>query len=244
MISRRSFLKTAGIATLSLGAGFGLGSFTKINSKSELISIYGFLPNDKELVYRVFSTLGKQIGSEAVAKVRISGNTGVEKVVEKGLSEGSTGGFVSGISANVRVSGISSSTISDILIRKEGRVLSPEYNYDSMLSGLRKELKQKEASYFFTAEISKKSFLTGLLESPGKLIIENNSGIIDEIDLDRKESEIIIAGDCGNTVVSFGRNSAHVKSASCRNKICQHNQISAINPVIACAPNGLILRLG
>ena len=243
MISRRSFLKTAGIATLSLSAGFGLGKVTKSSSKTEFISIYGFLPNDKKLISRVFNTFGNQLNAGSINSITVSGESEITEAIRNGLSDNISAGLLNNNKLIVRVAKLNSATQSDILIRKDGKMLSPEFNYDNVLLELRNGLRNREASYFFSAEISNNSFLGNLFKSSNTLVIENDKGVVDEINLDRKISEINIAGDCGNTVVSFGENSAHVKSASCRNKHCMHGNLISSNSLIACAPNRLLLRL-
>ncbi|MHC1739073.1 MAG: NusG domain II-containing protein [Ignavibacteriaceae bacterium] len=243
MISRRSFLKTAGIATLSLSAGFGLGKVTKSSSKTEFISIYGFLPDDKKLISRVFNTFGNQLNAGSINSVSVSGGSEIAEAIRSGLSDNMSSGLLKNNQLMVRVAKLNAATQSDILIRKDGKILNPEFNYDNVLLELRNGLKAKDASFFFSAEISNNSFLGNLFKPSNTLVIENDKGVVDEIKLDRKVSEINIAGDCGNTVVSFGENSAHVKSASCRNKQCMHGNLATSNSLIACAPNRLILRL-
>lgn len=241
MLSRRSFLKVAGLGVLALGTGYGIGSIYK--RKDDFISMYGFLPADENLITEVFTIFGNHINNGKINSVSVSGDSYVMQSIKSATDKFTAYSFSGGNSININVTEINDNRYGDVLLRNNYFVLSPEDNYDKILTNLRLNLKNKKAKYYFSADINQNDFTGGLIKRSQTLIIENEKGVFDEIKLDRKSSDIIIPGNCGNTIISAGNNTAYVKKSSCRNKLCEHfGHISSSVPVIACAPNKVILR--
>ena len=68
MISRRNFLKIAGLTSVALGAGYTTGKLTG-NSKSINYSVYGFIPTDEHVITNLVSTFKYKVKSNAEAVV-------------------------------------------------------------------------------------------------------------------------------------------------------------------------------
>lgn len=238
MLSRRSFLKIAGLGTIAMGSGFGIGSLVSKQGNGNLISMCGFIPSERALVENVFETFSKHINPESISSVNVYGNNLLAPVVKNAISGNTKNMLFGGTQVNINIMRIDGKRSGDIMLMNNHLVLSPENDFDRILSGLRSKLKESEAEYFFTADIA------GKTKGRNVLVIENEKGIADEIELSRKKSEITVAGNCGNMKIVAGENTAYVKEASCRNKLCKHSGfIGTSNPLIACAPNKIVLRL-
>ena len=62
MISRRNFLKIAGLTSVALGAGYTTGKLTG-NSKSINYSVHGFIPADEQVIANLVSAFKNKIKS-------------------------------------------------------------------------------------------------------------------------------------------------------------------------------------
>jgi len=242
MLSRRSFLKIAGLGTLAVGAGYGTGLF--FNEKKDFISMYGFLPADEKIISDVFSTFGNYLNPGEINSSSVIGETGIEKTVQNSLSGISHTSLFGGNKVTVCITKINGEHQSDILLKNNHLILAPETDYNEILNNLRSELKTRHADLFFTADISNHGFIGMEFFKKRKLIIENEKGIFDEISLSNKTVEIIVPGNCGNTVIVAGKETAFVKKSSCRNKLCEHlGHLSESNSTVVCAPNRITIRL-
>ncbi|MBN1634313.1 MAG: NusG domain II-containing protein [Ignavibacteria bacterium] len=242
MLSRRSFLKIAGLGTLALSTGYSIGSL--ISGKTDFISMYGFLPYDKSLISEVFNTFGNHINSGAINSCTVKGDSRLVPIIKSAMNKCSSGSFLGGVKVQINITKAGQLLTGDILLRNNHLVLSPEKDFNNTLNILRSRLKDTKAEFFFSADIYENNFIGGLLNKNKTLIIENEKGIFDEINLAGKTRDIVIPGNCGNMIITAGNEFAHVKKSSCRNKLCEHSGcISSSNPVISCAPNKIILRM-
>lgn len=238
MISRRSFLKIAGLGTIALGSGFGIGTLVSEQGNRNLISMSGFIPPDRELVEEVFETFSKHINPKSIGSVKVQGNNLLSPVIKNAMGGNKNSMLFGGSQVNINIIRLDGRRSGDIMLMNNHLVLSPENDFDSIIKSLRLKLKKSEAEYYFTADISGKSEIRNVL------VIENEKGIADEIELTRRKTEITVSGNCGNMKIVAGENTAYVKESSCRNKLCKHSGfIGKSNPLIACAPNKIVLRL-
>lgn len=238
MLSRRSFLKIAGLGTIAIGSGFGIGTLVSKQGNGNIISMCGFIPSDRALIENVFETFSKHINPESIGSVNVQGNNLLVPVVKNAISRNTGNMLFGGAQVDINIMRIDGIRSGDIMLMNNHLVLSPENDFDAIISRLRSKLKGSEAEYFFTADIAGKTKTRNLL------VVENEKGIADEIELSRKKTEITIAGNCGNMKIVAGENTAYVKEASCRHKLCKHSGlIGTSNPVIACAPNKFVMRL-
>ncbi len=238
MISRRSFLKIAGLGTIAIGSGFGIGSLVSKQGNVNLISMSGFIPSDRELIENVFETFSKHINPRNIGSVNVYGNNLLAPVIKNSIAANMNNTLLGGSQVNINIMRLDGKRSGDIMLMNNHLILSPENDFDAVIRRLRSKLKESDAEYFFTADMAGNSKIRNVL------VIENEKGIADEIKLSRRKSEITIAGNCGNMKIVAGENTAYVKEASCRNKLCKHSGfIGTSNPIIACAPNKIILRL-
>ena len=64
MISRRNFLKIAGLSTVAIGAGYTTGKLTG-NSKSVYYALHGFIPADEQVINNLVSAFKNKIKSNS-----------------------------------------------------------------------------------------------------------------------------------------------------------------------------------
>lgn len=247
MLNRRSFLKIAGMGALALGTGYGAGSF--FGRKQNTVSMYGFLPADEILTEKVFRYFANYISPDKINSVTVNGNSRFSEVIKSAFHDLQSGLGFGGNDIKINIIKLGGKNVNtfhsgDIVIRENHFILTPEENFDGNINKIRTELKSKNADYFFSAEITENKISDRLFRNNKTLIIENENGVYDEINLNRKTSDIIIKGNSGNTVITAGNGTAYVKKSSCRNKLCEHSgSLSPGNSVIACAPNKIFLRL-
>ena len=68
MISRRNFLKIAGLTSVALGAGFSTGKLVG-NSKSVYYALHGFIPADEQVIGTLVTAFKNKVKSNSEAVV-------------------------------------------------------------------------------------------------------------------------------------------------------------------------------
>src|SRR5690606_18539627 len=64
MISRRNFLKIAGLTSVALGAGYTTGKLTG-NSKTINYTVHGFIPFDEQVIANLVSSFKNKVKSNS-----------------------------------------------------------------------------------------------------------------------------------------------------------------------------------
>lgn len=243
MLSRRSFLKSAALATVTLSAGYGIGSAFSNNGSMESFSFYGFLPSDGKMIEKVFGTYAGFL-KNSINSVSVNGAGVYSETIKNAIGNPLSGSLFTSRHLTINLTKVNGSFCSDLLISNNNYILTPETSFNSMIKELRNKLKDTKADLMFSAEVHESTLFSNAFSNKGFLLVENEKGIFDKINLNRKQSDIIVPGNCGNTIITVGDNTAFIKTASCKNRLCQHSGlINTTNSSIACAPNKILLRL-
>lgn len=240
MISRRNFLKIAGLSTLAVGAGFTAGRIS--DKKSVYYAIHGFIPADEHIISQLVAAFKNKIKSNSNPVVIADSKIG--EVINRFDLNSRNSSFTSTGNITYRLHKLDKTVDSDIIA---GDNISSVYSPDDMnvsLSEIRTNLRNRKAQFFFTAEYSERDFLSSLFSSDSReVVIENEKGLVDRISAGKNFSSILIDGPVGKTGLKIENGIARVISSCCRNGICRHSGASAPGSVIACAPNKVLIKI-
>ncbi len=76
------------------------------------------------------------------------------------------------------------------------------------------------------------------------VVLENEKGIVDKINLSKSYKNILIDGPQGKTALQISDGLAHVHKSTCRHSLCtKAGFISKAGSIIACAPNKVLIRI-
>lgn len=241
MISRRNFLKIAGLSTVAVGAGFTTGRLTS-NKKSVHFAVHGFIPNDEQVISQLVAAFKNKVRSSSDPVVLSDSKMGeVINKLDRNLRNES---FSNSGTITYQLKKIKEKLYSDIIISDDN---NPVYSVNDMTAGfsnIRANIKNRKAEYFFTAEYKEQGFLSSLFNSnKNEVVIENHSGIVERIPIQKEYKNIVIDGLCGKTGLQIENGIAQVHTSSCRNGICRHTIASSIGSIIACAPNKVLIKI-
>lgn len=246
MISRRSFLKFSGLAVGAIGAGFGSGRLVGQASSGRRISIHGFVPDDDRAVADLLHLFRAELPSHAPEPV-IEADARWHTPVHRALTAPtlSTGPASGSGRIAVRIVRLGSTVKGDVLVSDDRkRIYNPDGDFSVALHALRSRLQSADAEYMISAEYIEVSPLASLFAGGRTLVIETNGGVVDRIPLDGRNRTLDVRGPQGRTGITVGGDGARVHSASCRHQLCRTaGSISRPGDVIACAPNGLLMRV-
>lgn len=232
MISRREFLKLAGISTFTFFAGRKLASL--VNQNSNELTLISFLPNDHNLISLVVDKFVKKINSNLNVNELIS-QINADFMKDNIIKYGNFLFIKERLDADFN---------SDILISDNVySIYDPMYSPD--LFNLRSELRNRKAQIKLSCYYNNPNLLNQIfMPTEKKLQVVNQHGIFDEIPLSRDYSRIMLKGNQGKLEFSIKDGVVRVINSSCRNKHCVNSGlISQQNQNLACAPNKILLRI-
>lgn len=241
MISRRNFLKIAGLTSVALGAGYTTGKLTG-NSKSINYSVHGFIPSDEQVIANLVSTFKNKIKSNTEAIVISDSKIGeiINRIDLKSRKEK----FSNSGSITYRLRRLDKQIDSDIIVSDANNSVYSLDDFTSRLINIRSDIKNRKADYFFTAEYSETDFLSSIFKSNKKeVVIENEKGLVERISLDQNYKNIVIDGPQGKTGLKIENGFVKVHSSTCRHGICRHTIASGVGNIIACAPNKILVKI-
>ena len=241
MISRRNFLKIAGLTSVALGAGYTTGKLTG-NSKSITYSVYGFIPTEEHVITNLVSTFKYKVKSNAEAVVISDSKMGeiINRLDLKSRKEN----FSNCGSITYRLKRLDKQIDSDIIVSDANNSVYSLDDFTSRLINIRSDIKNIKADYFFTAEYSETDFLSSIFRSNKKeAVIENEKGLVDRISLENNYKNILIDGPQGKTGLKIENGFVKVHSSTCRHGICKHTIASGVGNIIACAPNKVLVKV-
>jgi hypothetical protein len=241
MISRRNFLKIAGLSTVAVGAGFTTGKLIG-NKKSVYFAVHGFIPADEQIMSQLVAGFKNKVRSNTnpvvIADAKIS------EVIARFDSQLRNRAFSNSGNITYRLNRLNKQIDSDIIISDTE---NPVYSLNDLnygFSNIRTNLKNRKAEYLFTAEYSETDFITSILNTNKKaVIIENEKGLVERISLDRNYRNILIDGPLGKTELKIENGIARVHSSTCRLGICEHTLANNVGNIIACAPNKVLIKI-
>jgi hypothetical protein len=241
MISRRKFLKIAGLSAAALGTGFSTGKLLG-RKKSVYYAVYGFLPADEEILKDIVSAFKNKIKSNTDPVIISELKTA--EVIKRIDLQTRNDSFSGNGRIIYNVKKIDKQIDADIIISDSDRPVYSLDEFNSSMGRIRSILKNRKAGYFFTAEYSETDFLSSIFNTKKKeIIIENEKGLADRIPFDVNYRNIPVDGPQGRTVIRIENGIARVHSASCRHGICKHSIADRAGSIIACAPNKVIIKV-
>lgn len=241
MISRRNFLKIAGLTSVALGAGYTTGMLTG-NSKSVSYTVHGFIPADEQVIANLVISFKNKIKSNSDPVVISDSKFGevINRIDLKSKKEN----FSNSGSITYRLKRLDKPVDSDIIVSDANNAVYSLDDLNSTFENLRAGLKCRKADFLFTAEYTKTDFLSSIFKSGNKkIVIENEKGLVDRFSLDKNYKNILIDGSQGKTVIKIENGIAQVHTSTCRHGICKHTIASSAGNIIACAPNKVLVRI-
>jgi hypothetical protein len=238
MISRRSFLELSGIAFAAFSAGYGVGKLVN-SGKEEFFTVYGFIPADDSIVKSLVSSFYRKVHPGTPV---ILAEERWRKIISQTLPNASS----SGGNTTISVVKLNKKVISDIMICDNvNNIFTPETDFDREFAEIRSKIKNKNAAYIFNAEYRVKDSFSRVFNTKDKVVvIENEKGITERINLNNSYKNIVVHGPQGATGIAILNGLAQIHTASCKHQICRHSGfISEPGNLIACAPNKVLIRI-
>jgi hypothetical protein len=241
MLSRRNFLKLAGLGSIALTAGYSAGKIIQ-NNKSEYFIVHGFLPADENILLNLISSFSSKVKSNS--QPIIIADTKIGEVVYRLHNQNIKSNFYKDGKVIYRVKKLNNNLDADIIVGDGiSSVYSPD-DFNFSFFNLRSQLKNKKADLLFTAEFKNENIFSSILNTNKKeFVIENEKGIVERISIDKNYKNISVDGVYGKTVLSIENGIALVNSSPCKNGICKHTYASETGSIIACAPNKVLVKV-
>lgn len=236
-LSRREFLRLAGISAIAAGVGYGAGAIGW-RSQPPSLSLQAFIPADEDLaasLLNAFVSLGTPHHYSSAA--------GVDRWAEMMRYPISSGQYpAAGGKLTIQTSQLDKPVPSDLLL-SDSRVsiYDPERDFNAEFVNLRKQLRD------LSADLNLKAIFTGQERpSDGRTfaIISDHRGLYDQIPLSRNYDSITIDGPVGKTSVRILDGKLWIHNASCRQHLCQKaSPLAVTGDRTVCAPNRLLIEI-
>ncbi len=241
MISRRNFLKIAGLSTVAVGAGFTTGKLIG-TKKSVYYAVHGFIPADEQVISQLVEAFKNKVKSNSNPVVIADSKIG--EVINRFDIKNRNNSFSNSGSIIYRLKRLDKQVDSDIIINDDNNSVYSLNDLNYSLTSLRSELKSRKAEFFFTAEYREKDLISSLFNSNKKeVVIENEKGLVERIPLDKNYKNIVVDGPQGKTGLKIENGIAQVHTSTCRHEICKHSIASGVGNIIACAPNKVLIKI-
>lgn len=241
MISRRNFLKLAGLSTLALGSGYLTGKLTQ-TSKPVFYSIHGFIPEDEQIVRKILAAFKNKVKSNSEALTLSDSKFG--EVITRLDREFYNSNYNSKGKIIYSLSRLGKPIDADIIISDNNNTVLSLDDFSSNLFNLRNELRGRKANYILTAEYREEDFLSSLFKSTKKeIVIENEKGTAEKISSTKNYKNILVSGTQGKTEIEINNGIVRVLSSACRHEICKQTIARKTGDFIACAPNKVLIKL-
>lgn len=241
MISRRNFLKIAGLTSVALGAGYTTGRITG-NSKTVNYTVHGFIPADEQVIANIVSSFKNKVKSNIEPVVIADSKIGeiINRIDLKSRKEK----FSNNGTITYRLNRLNKQMESDIIVSDADNSVYSLDDLNSVFENIRTGLKNRKAELLFTAEYHQTDFFSSIFNSGSKeVVIENEKGLVDKISLEKNYKNILIDGPQGKTGLKIENGIAQVHTSTCRHGICKHTVASGVGNIIACAPNKVLVKI-
>lgn len=241
MLSRRNFLKFAGLGSFALAAGFTTGKLSNLKNPEYFI-IHGFIPADENVIVNLVSSFRSKIKSNA--EPIIISDSKIGEVINNLHLQSSNDSYSNSGKIFYRIKRLNEKVDSDIIISDGANSVYALNDFNISLFDLRRNIREQKAVLLFTAEFRNENLFHSLLNSNKKeIVIENEKGIVDRVPLDKNYKNIFIDGIQGKTGLSIENGIAKVHTSSCKNGICKHSIATDVGNIIACAPNKVLIKV-
>jgi hypothetical protein len=241
MISRRNFIKAAGLSAAALGGGVLTGNLIGDKKPVQFI-VHGFIPADEQIISQLVAAFKNKVKSNSAPAVFADSKlkTFIESLDQKLKSES----FSNNGSIIYQLKKLDNQTDADILISDTQNTVYSLNDMSTGFSNIRANLKNRKACYIFTAEYKERDFLSSVFGSDKKeIVIENEKGLVDRISSEKNYKNILINGPLGKTVLNVENGIARVHTSTCRHGICRHTIAGSPGSIIACAPNKVLIKI-
>lgn len=241
MISRRNFLKIAGLSTVAVGAGFTTGKLIG-NKKSVYYAVHGFIPADEQVVSQLVAAFKNKVKSNSNPVVIADSKIG--EVINRIDKQSRKNSFSNSGNITYRLHRLDKQVDSDIIISDDNNSVYSLNDMNYGFSNIRTNLNNRKAEFFFTAEYKESDLLSSIFNSNKKeIVIENENSLVDRISLDKNYNNILIDGPQGKTGLKIENGIAQVHTSTCRHEICKLSVVSLVGNIIACAPNRVLIKV-
>ncbi|HEX9251750.1 MAG TPA: NusG domain II-containing protein [Ignavibacteriaceae bacterium] len=241
MISRRNFLKIAGLSSVALGAGFTAGKLVG-NKKSVYFAVHGFIPADEQVIANLVTAFKNK--TKCNSNPVIVSKTKIGETINRFDLNARKENFKNSGSVTYRIQRLDKQIDSDLIVSDANNSVYSLNDLNSSFENIRSGLKNRKADLLFTAEYKETDFLSTLLNSDRKeVVIENEKGLVDRISLNNTYKNILIGGPQGKTGLKIENGTAQVHTSTCRHGICKHSVASGPGNIIACAPNKVLVKI-
>ncbi len=241
MISRRNFLKLAGLGSIAIAAGYTTGRIAD-NSKSMHFVVHGFIPSDESVIENLVSSFKKKIKSNAEPVVLADRKIG--EIILRYHNNYLSNQLNNNGKIIYRLNRLNKPVDSDIIISDSANSIYSIDDLNFSFSEIRRNIKNRKADYLFTAEFRDEDLITSLFKANRKeIVIENEKGLIDKISLNKNYKNILVDGPQGKTGLKIENGFAKVHTSTCRHGICKHSIASEAGDIIACAPNKVLVKV-
>lgn len=241
MISRRNFLKIAGLSSVAIAAGYTTGKLTG-NSKSVHFVLHGFIPADENIISDLVTSFKNKVKSNTNPLIFSDSKMG--EFVMRLHSQSSNNSFSEKGKIVYRINRLNKQVDSDIIISDSENPIYSINDWNYSFSELRSKIKNRKADFLFTAEYNEEDLISSLFKSNKKeIVIENEKGLVDKISFDKNYKNVWVDGKQGKTGLRIENGIAQVHTSSCRHGICKHSIASEVGNIIACAPNKVLIKV-
>lgn len=241
MLSRRNFLKLAGLSSVAIAAGYTTGKLTD-SSKYLSFIVHGFIPADENIIRNIVISFKQKIKSNSEPIVFADNKAG--ELITRFHNQISSDSFKRKGKIIYRIKKLNEQIDSDIIISDNSNSI---YSLDDLAISffdIRRKIKNRNAEYLFTAEYKEEDLFALFFKSNKKeLLIENEKGLVDKISLDKNYKNIWIDGPQGKTGLKIENGFAQVHTSTCRHGICKHSIAGEAGNIIACAPNKVLVKV-
>lgn len=241
MVTRRNFLKIAGLTSVALCAGYTTGKLTG-KSKSVYYAVHGFIPADEQVIANLVIAFKHKVKSNS--EPIVIADTKIGEIINRHDLKSRKENFSNSGSITYRLKRLDTQIDSDIIVSDANNSVYSLNDLTSAFENIRAGLKNRKADYLFSAEYNENDFLSSIFKSnKNEIVVENENGLVDRISLDKNYKNILIDGPQGKTGLKIETGIAQVHSSTCRHGICKHTIASGIGNIIACAPNKVLIKI-
>lgn len=242
-LSRRTFIKISSVATIAAGSGFAVGKLIGKTGNYNY-SIYGFLPLDKQIISEVVNAFCETVRSDSDAI--IIADKDYEILLRNIVNDLKQLSFSNSGSVIYKLEKLNNPVNSDIIVSDNIKsIYSIQNDFNIELTNIRSKLSEIPASVFFSAEYKQNNIFSSLFKSDKKeIVVENEKGVFDIIQLNSSYKSIKIDGPQGKTEIEIDKNMVKVAKSTCKHKLCERaGHATNAGDIIACAPNKVLIKI-
>jgi len=234
-MTRRGFLKLAGLAAAGLVTGYAAGKW-KFGPVRRSLVLQAFLPENEDLIFELAQNFWRLTGGPG--RLRLTSDQRWVQVLQAAAPQFS----LSGGSSTVQISHLNQPVAADILLSDpHTSVFDPEAEFPASMTAFRQKISTLPANLGLNIGFSEQGWHT-----PGKVVamVRGQNGLLERIPMERNYDDIQLDGPIGKTHLRLVDGQIWVQKSSCRHKLCQlSSRIGQPGERCACAPNRLMIEI-